>query len=114
MTPFPDFRERNAEKPMVEPNLSSVGEEPALSRNTGRDVLAVRISPAERAQIATAAGLQDMPVSTYVRCVALQASAVAIGRASVVPRRDPARPKAPVTAPEPTREHYVDGELVRR
>jgi hypothetical protein len=90
------------------------------TRNT-REVLALRLSGAERAQIATAAGLQNMPLSSYVRCAALQASAVAVGRATVAPRqprreRPAPERKVPVIdlAPEPTREHYVDGELVRR
>jgi uncharacterized protein (DUF1778 family) len=75
-----------------------------------RDVLALRLSEGERAQIATAAGLQNMPLSSYVRCAALQASAVAVGKASVVLRRELPAPKRklPVIdlAPE-RREHFV-------
>jgi hypothetical protein len=88
----------------------------------------VRLSEAERAQIAAAEGFQNMPLSSYVGCAALQHSAVAVGKATVAPRPRPVSPRAEPT-PErkvparkllvidpapPKREHYVDGELVRR
>jgi hypothetical protein len=85
-----------------------------------RAVVPIRLSDREREQIATAAGLQNMPLSSYVRCAALQHSAVAVGRATVAPRpprreRPAPERKVPVLdfmpAPKP---HYVDGELVRR
>jgi hypothetical protein len=119
LTPFQVFAKNTRGTRMVEPNLSGQVEDSPEARNT-RDVLAVRLAEREREQIAAAAGLQGMPISTYLRCAALQASAVAIGRASVAtarPREWPA-PAPPrklrviEVVPEP-RAHYVDGELVR-
>jgi hypothetical protein len=78
-----------------------------------RAVVPIRLSAGEREQIATAAGLQGMPVSSYLRCAALQASAVAIGKATVAPK--PPRPERKVLvldAEPPKRPHHVDGELV--
>jgi hypothetical protein len=85
-----------------------------------RAVVPIRLGDREREQIAKAAGLQNMPVSTYLRCAALQASAVAIGKATVAsrpPRRERKVPerKLLVVDPEPPkRPHYVNGELARR
>jgi hypothetical protein len=44
-----------------------------------------------------------MPVSTYVRCAALQASAVAVGRAAVVSRREPTRLRFASSTTPPSR-----------
>jgi hypothetical protein len=99
---------------MVEPNLSVHAEDSAKARNT-RVVVAIRLGRGEREQIAAAAGLAGMPVSTYLRCAALQASA-AIARVQVRSRPAPER-KLRVVELEPgpeRRVHYVDGELVRR
>jgi uncharacterized protein (DUF1778 family) len=74
---------------MVEPNLSDDSEDRGRTRVI-RGVVALRLSPAEREQIATAAGLQKMPLSTYVRCAALQASVVAVGTPRPPRRERPA------------------------
>jgi hypothetical protein len=90
-----------------------------------RQVVPIRLSDGEREQIATAAGLQAMPVSTYLRSAALQASAVAIGKATVAsrpPRRERPAPerKVPdrkllvVDSVPAAKSHYVDGEAVGR
>lgn len=79
-----------------------------------REVVPIRLGDGEREQLAKAAGLQGMPVSTYVRCAALQASAVAVGKASIAPRPAPKPKPVVVLDVAPKREHYVDGELVRR
>jgi uncharacterized protein (DUF1778 family) len=100
---------------MVEPNLSVHAEDSAKARNT-REVVAIRLGRGEREQIAAAAGLAGMPVSTYLRCAALQASAAAIARVQVRSRPAPER-KLRVVELEPGPErkvHDVDGELVRR
>jgi hypothetical protein len=87
----------------------------ATERNTARNVVAIRLSPAERAQIVRAAGGRDLPVSTFIRWAATEAASEQLLRA--------ARPKAPAPAPHaPEREtimlgdepagHWVDGELV--
>jgi hypothetical protein len=98
---------------MVKPNLSGHSEDSAKARIT-REVVAVRLGRGEREQIATAAGLQGMPISTWLRCAALQASAVAVGKASVRPRPAPEPKPVVVLDVAPARQHYVDGELVRR
>jgi uncharacterized protein (DUF1778 family) len=100
---------------MVEPILSGDVEESPEARNT-REVLALRLSEAERGQVAKAAELSGMPLSSWVRSAALQASAIATGRATVAPPRAPDRRVLVMLdlGPESAREHYVDGELVRR
>ena len=107
------FSRRKRQNPHVERNLNGNREDAGEARNT----LSVRFAGAERAQIAAAAGLSGMPLSSWVRCAALQASAVATGRASVAPPRPPERKPTVMLelAPEPpARAHHVDGELVRR
>jgi uncharacterized protein (DUF1778 family) len=47
--------------------------------------LTLRLSAGEREQIAAAAELQDMPLRSYLRCAALQHSAVAVAKANVGP-----------------------------
>jgi uncharacterized protein (DUF1778 family) len=56
---------------MVEPNLGSNSDDSGTARST-RQVPALRLSEREREQIAAAAELQKMPLSTYVRCAALR------------------------------------------
>jgi hypothetical protein len=89
-----------------------------------RETLTMRLSGKEREQIAKAAELQGMPLRSYLRWAALQHSAVAIGKATVTsrprrrerpaPERKVPERKLLVIDPEPSKAHYVDGELVRR
>jgi uncharacterized protein (DUF1778 family) len=84
-----------------------------------RDVLAIRLSEAERHQVAGAAERFGKTVSAFVREAALQASALAVERATV--REQKANPNAQrvadcaddenLVALEPVR-HMVDGEWV--
>jgi Mobilization protein NikA len=123
LTPPPGFREKLSENGLVEPNLSSSSEDSGRARNT-RQVIAIRLAEGEREQIAAAARLQGLPLSSYLRCAALEASAVAVGRATVAPGPHPPRPprrerpagkrEVPVLDWAPAKTpHYVDGELVR-
>lgn len=105
--------------------MRSIGEDLTRGRTTARDVIAVRLSEAERAQVARAAVALELPLSTFLRHAALQASAVATGKANVRPaatRELGERAVAHEAPPQPEpralvvlgldeeRIHYVDGE----
>jgi uncharacterized protein (DUF1778 family) len=62
---------------MVEPKTRHIAESFATLRNTAvRDVLAIRLSAAEREQITAAATRLELTLSGFVRQSALQSSAV--------------------------------------
>jgi hypothetical protein len=79
-----------------------------------RAVVPVRLSDAEREQIASAAMREGMTFSAFLRAASLEASARVTRKVS--PAREPVRPKSePVSVPviedaEPDREHWCDGE----
>jgi hypothetical protein len=79
-------------------------------RNTARGVVPVRLSGAERAQIAGAAGRRKLTLSGFIRQAALQASAVVQGKVYPVKAQVPERGALPlvVVGSEP-RSHWVEG-----
>jgi hypothetical protein len=79
-----------------------------------RDVLAIRLSAAEREQITAAATRLGLTLSGFVRQSALQSSAVIEKKVSV-PEPQPAEPERElvVVELEPS-GHRVDGEFVQR
>jgi uncharacterized protein (DUF1778 family) len=98
---------------MVERENNGLGRTRGEARNT-REVVPIRLSPAERTQIASGAARLKLTLSGFIRQAALQASAVVERKASVK-APEPPEPsyREPVLLledePEP---HYVDGELV--
>jgi uncharacterized protein (DUF1778 family) len=85
----------------------------ATPRNTARAVVPIRLSDAERAQIAAAAGHLELTLSGFLRQSALQASAIVEGKASVKPPDvSPSEPvrEAPVVLLDASPRHaFVDG-----
>jgi uncharacterized protein (DUF1778 family) len=79
-----------------------------------RDVLAIRLSAAEREQITAAATRLGLRLSGFVRQSALQSSAVVEKKVSVK-EPQPAEPERElvVVELEPS-GHWVDGEFVQR
>jgi hypothetical protein len=80
-----------------------------------RSVVPMRLSDAEREQIARAADRLKLPLSGFVRQAALQASAVVEGKVSVkTPERTEVAPArgAVVLDLEPRAHHFVDGLCV--
>jgi hypothetical protein len=88
-----------------------------------RDVVPVRLSDAEREQIASAALRQGLTFSAFLRQAALQTSAIVAGKVSVKPREREARERVkvptiladdpPPRVEEPWRpHHFLDGECV--
>src|SRR5215216_4289881 len=73
-------------KRMVEPNRPEKTAMLSESRNT-RQVVAVRLAEAERAQVVAAAAVRGVPPCSFVREAALAASAVVTGRVMPVRRR---------------------------
>jgi uncharacterized protein (DUF1778 family) len=80
-------------------------------RITVRSVVPVRLSDAERGQIAGAAKRLELTLSGFVRQAALEASARVERKVSVVTEQ-PAPLAVVESEPEPV--HYVDGEPVSR
>jgi uncharacterized protein (DUF1778 family) len=85
----------------------------ATLRNTVcmRDVLAIRLSDAERAQVAGAAARLELTVSGFVRQAALQASAV-VGRKVSVQAPEPLERESlgvVLLDPEQSSHAFVDG-----
>jgi uncharacterized protein (DUF1778 family) len=86
-----------------------------------KSVFAMRLSDAERGQIAKAAATMELSLSGFIRRAALQAAAVTLGKVKVRPRVDPpaersaVEPRAVVVADELEERagHWVDGERVR-
>ena len=80
-----------------------------------REVVPVRLGEAEREQIARAAALRKLPLSSFIRQAALQASALVQGKASVKAQtRPPAERESTglvVIESEPA-GHWVEGEWV--
>jgi len=74
-----------------------------------RDVLAIRLSEAERRQVAEGAARFGKSVSAFVREAALQASAGITRKVTEQVERD----ELPIVVVEPVR-HMVDGEWVER
>jgi uncharacterized protein (DUF1778 family) len=86
-----------------------------LRKRAVRDVLAIRLSDAERRQIQLAAARLGLSLSGFIREASLQASAVVDGKVSVkAPEPEPEREPLALAEPVPVRVHYVDGEPVRR
>lgn len=84
-----------------------------------REVVPVRLSGAERAQIAGAAGRRKLTLSGFIRQASLQASAVADGKATpkvqATDRKIAERGPPPLVVVEPELpEHGVDGVRVGR
>lgn len=83
-----------------------------------RSVVAIRLSDAERGQIAGAASRLGLSLSGFVRQAALQASAVVERKAAVKAEMPAVSTKSAalvvVGELEPERWHFVDGEPVRR
>ena len=86
--------------------ISSLG-----GRNT-REVVPVRLSDAERAQIASAATRRQTTLSGFIRQAALQASAIVTERASVKTPEPPAREPVMIDL-DRGRPRIVDGMLLR-
>jgi uncharacterized protein (DUF1778 family) len=80
-----------------------------------RDVLAIRLSDAERAQVAGAAARLELTLSGFVRQAALQASAVVARKVSVQAPEPPEERVHPVLEslvvldPEESSHAFVDG-----
>jgi uncharacterized protein (DUF1778 family) len=98
---------------MVEPKVASLGGFSRGNRIT-RQVVPIRLSDAERAQIAGAAAGRELTLSGFIRQAALQLSAVV--QEKVVPSysrpRVPTEQRVVVLDQEPEPEHWVDGDLV--
>jgi uncharacterized protein (DUF1778 family) len=80
-----------------------------------RAVVPVRLSDAEREQIARAAARLELSLSGFIRQAALQASAVVEERVSVTaPKREAPERELGLVVLDDARPtgHYVDGELV--
>lgn len=114
------FRERKRENGSTIGKRVSPSPSSATLRNTPvREVTPIRLSVAERAQIAGAAARRKLTVSGFIRQAALQASAIVEGKASVRRPEEPRQASAyderglVIVDPEPA-GHWVDGELVSR
>src|SRR4051812_36765912 len=81
-------------------------------RNT-RQVVPVRLSGPERSQIASGAARLKLPLSSFVRQAALQASAIVERKVSVKPAvPKPERRPAVAMLEDPEPAHFVDGDPV--
>jgi hypothetical protein len=84
-----------------------------------RAVVPVRLSDAERGQIAGAASRLELTLSGFIRQASLEASARVERKVALVPAetgtREAAEPEPrQLVVVEPEAVHYVDGEPVRR
>ena len=84
-----------------------------------RSVVPIRLSDAERGQIADAASRLELSLSGFIRQASLEASARVTRKVAVAPVAEGA-PRAAEPKPrqlvvvEPEAVHFVDGEPVRR
>jgi hypothetical protein len=86
----------------------------AISARNTREVVPLRLSPAERAQIAQAATRHKLTLSAFIREAALQASAIITRKATVkASEQEPPPPHEPIILDsEQRRPHVVDGMIL--
>ena len=98
---------------MVEPNPGKASERSSEARNT-REVVPIRLSSAERRQIARASERRNIALSAFIREAALAASAFVGGRVTPRPVEAPERVLAvqEERLEEEPQVYFVDGEPV--
>jgi hypothetical protein len=94
--------------------LAAAGHFAPKGRNT-RAVVPIRLGDGERAQIARAAAVRELPLSGFIRQAALLQAAIVTEKVTPVkaPERERVRREVPVVveeeAPERVPSHWVDG-----